>query len=101
MTLAVSNNSTFGFLNSLSIFLGTGGGGFRAATYPNVNREGPNPLTTGDFNGDGKLDIATDNSVLLGDGAGGFGTATSFSSGSSSSVTTGDFNGDGKLDLVH
>jgi hypothetical protein len=69
--------------------------------------DGPQSVTTGDFNGDGKLDLATANSasnnvsVLFGDGSGGFGTATNFAVGiSPQSVTTGDFNGDGKLDLA-
>jgi len=63
--------------------------------------------TNGDFNGDGKLDLAVANhggnnvSVLLGTGTGSFGTATNFSVGSSPiSVTVGDFNGDGKSDLA-
>ncbi|WP_375443160.1 DUF4114 domain-containing protein, partial [uncultured Nostoc sp.] len=63
--------------------------------------------TVGDFNGDGKLDLAAANlnsnnvSVLLGNGTGGFGTATNFSVGTAPrSVTVGDFNGDGKLDLA-
>src|SRR5262245_22522655 len=56
---------------------------------------GASPLTvvTGDFNGDGHLDLATGNplaetqdqsttvSVLLGDGAGGFGAAMNFDVG--------------------
>ncbi|MCZ8049276.1 MAG: FG-GAP-like repeat-containing protein, partial [Microcystis sp. LE19-41.2A] len=70
---------------------------------------GSNPLsvTVGDFNGDGKLDLATANyngnnvSVLLGTGTGSFGTPTNFSVGNRPrSVTVGDFNGDGKSDLA-
>ncbi len=70
---------------------------------------GTNPLsvTTGDFNGDGKPDLATANrssdnvSVLLGNGMGGFAAAVNFAAGTApQSVTTGDFNGDGKLDLA-
>jgi hypothetical protein len=64
-------------------------------------------VTVGDFNGDGKSDLATANrtndnvSVLLGTGTGSFGTATNFAVGSSPySVTVGDFNGDGKSDLA-
>jgi FG-GAP-like repeat/FG-GAP repeat len=64
-------------------------------------------VTTGDFNGDGKLDLATVSgtsgnvSVLLGNGSGGFATKVDFAVGGNPySVTTGDFNGDGKLDLA-
>jgi Domain of unknown function (DUF4347)/FG-GAP-like repeat/Domain of unknown function (DUF4114)/FG-GAP repeat len=67
----------------------------------------PESVTVADFNSDGKLDLVTANqddgnvSVLLGDGAGGFGSATNFSVGTSPSlVTLGDFNGDAKQDLA-
>ncbi|MEH2342364.1 MAG: FG-GAP-like repeat-containing protein [Nostoc sp.] len=67
----------------------------------------PYSVTVGDFNGDGKLDLAVANyssatvSVLLGLGTGGFDTAINFTVGTSPySVTVGDFNGDGKLDLA-
>ncbi|MHC5744371.1 MAG: FG-GAP-like repeat-containing protein [Nostoc sp.] len=64
----------------------------------------PESVTVGDFNGDGKLDLAVANfgdntvSVLL---TGGFGTTTKISVGSKPySVIEGDFNGDGNLDLA-
>ncbi|NCR02364.1 MAG: VCBS repeat-containing protein, partial [Microcystis aeruginosa L211-101] len=64
-------------------------------------------VTVGDFNGDGKSDLAVANrdgnnvSVLLGTGTGSFGPATNFTVGNSpASVTVGDFNGDGKSDLA-
>ncbi|MFN9258739.1 beta strand repeat-containing protein, partial [Microcystis sp.] len=67
----------------------------------------PVSVTVGDFNGDGKSDLAVANynsnnvSVLLGTGTGSFGAATNFSVGNApSSVTVGDFNGDGKSDLA-
>ena len=67
----------------------------------------PISVTVGDFNGDGKSDLAVANrgsnnvSVLLGTGTGSFGAATNFSVGNApSSVTVGDFNGDGKSDLA-
>jgi hypothetical protein len=64
----------------------------------------------GDFNGDGKLDLATANysnggngtvSILLGNGAGNFTLASSPGTGKGPvSVAVGDFNGDGRLDFV-
>ena len=65
-------------------------------------------MTVGDFNADGKTDLAVANScsnnvgVLLGNGAGGFAAAVTYASGGSSpnSVTVGDFNADGKDDLA-
>ncbi len=67
----------------------------------------PEAMAGGDFNGDGKPDLAGayDNSVdvfiLLGKGDGTFGTPVSYPAGSgASSVVTGDFDGDGKPDLT-
>jgi hypothetical protein len=67
----------------------------------------PNSVAVGDFNGDGDLDMATANvysndvSVLLGDGAGGFGLAGSYSVGyDPQSVVASDFNNDGSTDLA-
>ncbi|MDO9213043.1 MAG: FG-GAP-like repeat-containing protein, partial [Methylococcales bacterium] len=67
----------------------------------------PASVTTGDFNGDGKLDMAVANwgantvSVLLRNAANTGFDANDFATGASPySVTTGDFNGDGKLDMA-
>jgi len=66
----------------------------------------PRSVAIGDFNGDGRQDLAVGNwysgnvSVLLGDGVGSFGAKTDFSAGSPESVAIGDFNGDGKQDLA-
>ncbi|MEG3987652.1 FG-GAP-like repeat-containing protein, partial [Microcoleus sp. S28C3] len=66
----------------------------------------PNSVVVGDFNKDGKPDIATSNgnsgniSILLGNGTGGFGTATNFNANSPGALALGDFNGDGNLDIV-
>jgi hypothetical protein len=64
-------------------------------------------VAVGDFNGDGKLDLAVANqfsdtvSILLGTGTGSFGAKTDFGAGSfPASVAVGDFNGDGNLDLA-
>ncbi len=93
----------------LVILLGTGGGSFvEDTTQPATTLVNPVSVTTGDFNGDGILDLAFADSgstaltVLLGNGDGTFtqkagqpdaGQATTF-------ITSADLNGDGKLDLV-
>jgi hypothetical protein len=69
--------------------------------------EVPRSVIAGDFNGDGKVDLAAANqapstvSVLLGDGAGGFAHGVSFAVAVHPlSVTVGDFNGDGNADIA-
>ncbi|MCE9524936.1 MAG: FG-GAP-like repeat-containing protein, partial [Planctomycetales bacterium] len=70
---------------------------------------GPNPqaLATGDFNGDGHVDLVTANSdsntvsVLVGNANGTFVAARDFATGANPrSLAVGDFNGDGKMDVV-
>ncbi|HEY6273749.1 MAG TPA: FG-GAP-like repeat-containing protein [Terriglobales bacterium] len=70
---------------------------------------GNSPLSeaTGDFEDDGKLDLATTNysdatvSILPGKGDGTFGAPTTYSVGGGPyAVVVGDFNGDSRLDLA-
>ena len=73
-----------------------------------ITGKGPQSVATGDFNGDGILDMAVTNSlgntvtILLGNGDGTF-TATQNSPATGNKpmgVVAGDFNGDGILDLA-
>ena len=67
----------------------------------------PGAIVTGDFNDDGKLDLAVANvlsgsiSILMGNGDGTFQPAVNYTVGSDpAGIATGDFAGDGKLDLA-
>lgn len=75
--------------SNVSILLGTGTGSFGSAiNFPVVaSFSHPNSITSADFNGDGKADLAVSTwgldvvSILLGTGTGSFGTATVFNVG--------------------
>jgi hypothetical protein len=67
----------------------------------------PNSIVAGDFNGDGKLDLAVGNagdntvSIYLGNGDGTFSGPVTVPTGAAPWwIIAGDFNGDGKLDLA-
>jgi len=104
----VTTNDEFPFsaASDVSVLLGRGDGTFAHDQLFSVGFR-PRSVTTGDFNGDGLIDLVTANnvsddvSVLLGRGDGTFADDQRFSVGRRPrSVTTGDFNGDGLIDLV-
>jgi hypothetical protein len=92
--------------NTVSILLGNGDGTFQSHVEY-FTAASPNGVVVGDFNGDGKLDLAVSAgkgntvSVLWGMGDGTFvGQVNAGSGDIPLAVAAGDFNGDGKLDLV-
>jgi hypothetical protein len=94
---------------AVTVLLGDGKGGFRpmAGSPFRLNGcEDTNSVATGDFNGDGRRDIAvacagTDNvAVLSGMDGGGFRLSLIPSGKQPRAVAVGDFNADGKDDIV-
>ncbi|MBZ5535424.1 MAG: FG-GAP-like repeat-containing protein [Acidobacteriia bacterium] len=113
LDMAVTNAGDPGTGNGggLMIKLGHGDGTFptninyAAANFPSL--KGPSGIAVGDFNRDGKVDLAVTEqnsgkvSILLGDGDGFFQTPVDYTTGDAPiSVAVGDFNSDGKADLV-
>jgi FG-GAP-like repeat/FG-GAP repeat len=104
--LGLSNNPSV-----LFEFLGRGDGTFAGAVQIPVGSFNPfGPMTSGDFNGDGKADVVVSGSVnsgyglgvLLGNGDGTFKppVVTPLQQPLNVEIATGDFNRDGKLDLL-
>jgi hypothetical protein len=91
---------------TVSVLLGKGDGTFQThMDYP--AGVAPWSVAVGDFNGDGKLDLAVANSysntvsILLGKGNGTFRPQMTYATGPQPiSVAVGDVNHDGKLDLA-
>ncbi len=105
--LAVTTRNPFNHtINSVTVLLGNGSGGFSAPTnYPVAAN--PTSIVVSDFNGDGNPDLATANrdadnlSVLLGNGAGVFGSAVNFIVGPHPGyLATADVTADGIKDLI-
>jgi hypothetical protein len=104
--LAVANGSS----GTVTVLLGNGDGTFTAAAgSPITVGSRPVSVAVGDFNGDGKADLAVANyvdntvTVLLGNGDGTFTPAAGSPivvGNGPGSVVVGDFNGDSKSDLA-
>jgi hypothetical protein len=104
--LAVAYNGALTITGGVSVRLGNGDGTFGAAQNFGAGSQ-PTSVSSADFNGDSKVDLATANagsdnvSVLLGNGDGTFGAAQNFGAADGPwFVTSADFNGDSKVDLA-
>lgn len=103
--------NTAGGGTQMTALLGKGDGSFTTGPSTAITLTLPvtlygvgEPIATGDFNGDGKIDVLTaDGKLYLGKGDGSFGAGTQVLP-TSYAITTayavGDFNGDGKLDVA-
>ena len=102
--------------DNVSVLVGNGSGGVGDGTFSSFGNyptgDAPRRIVTADLNGDGILDLATNEyygrtvSVLLGRGSDGCGNgrfdpAMSFGGGGMSwSLAAGEFDGDGNVDLI-
>ena len=106
--LAVANY----YDGTIGVLLSNPDGTLASAVTYSSGGSGPRSIALADFNGDGTQDIAVTNvgaavdnvGVLLGDGTGSFGVATTFLTGGSAlnrgGVAAGDFNADGNQDIA-
>lgn len=113
LDLAITNYAG----RSVSILLGNGSGSFTPHTTLDIETQAGR-VAVADFNNDGKEDVAVRNrggcnpevqvcgsttvTIFLGNGAGDFAVASSFSAGEAGStdISAADFNGDGNIDLA-
>jgi hypothetical protein len=107
LDLAVATDT---FSPGVAVLLGNGNGSFQNPVFYTTDNNAY-AVTTGDFNNDGKVDLAvavTNNgnypgliTVMLGQGDGTFPTELSYATGQTPySITAADFNRDGALDLA-
>lgn len=107
-SIAVSNPAPGGGISNMIYFSIANSEGSISLSGSQIGTgNNPSSVATGDFNSDGKVDVAVTNqadntvSILLGNGDGTFTLASSPATGNApSSLVVGDFNSDLKLDLA-
>lgn len=99
--VATSNSS-----GPINILIGNSDGTLKAATQYDAGVSSTETIRTGDFNGDGFLDLVTASAtpdtlnIILGNGNGSFKAATTITTGNDVRfLRTGDFNRDGVTDI--
>ncbi len=110
--LVVSDIDQNSGLVSVNVLLGKGNGTFGSPIETGNLKAGGGNVVVGDFNADGKLDVAVGGldvdsedsmsiAVLFGDGTGKFNNPEYITTGMNPAfVATADLNGDGNLDLI-
>jgi hypothetical protein len=106
LDLAIATVAVAGSTSGVLVFLGNGDGTFQPPLMSATVAYYPVQIVVGDFNRDGKLDIAIGGSssvsILLGNGDGTFQPPVNYpTSAAATAMAVGDFNGDGYLDLVY
>ena len=110
MDIICSQLSASPSTGNLTVFTNNNGTGFVLCSTP-VTGANPLSIAAADFNGDGRIDLATADygafgagqsiSVLLNDGTGNFATSTALiNAAGPAQVVTADINGDKKTDIL-